>query len=119
MKPKNKTSTSYEEGLLSRLKDPEYASEYLNAHLEDPFDPKAFLLALRDVTVAFGVADVASDTGLGRESLYKALSKTGNPKLTTLSSVLSAMGLKIQIAFEDQRSKTRLKRKNGKRSSAA
>lgn len=119
MKTKAKTSVSYEEGLLIRLKDPEYASEYLNAHLEEPFDSKAFLLALRDVTIAFGVADIASDAGLGRESLYKALSKTGNPKLTTLASVLSAMGLKIQIAFEGQLTKKRLKRKNGKKSSAA
>lgn len=117
---KNKVSASYEDGLQARLKDPEYASEYLNAHLEtDPFDAKSFLLALRDVALAFGFADVASGTGLGRESLYKALSKTGNPKLTTLSSVLSTMGLKIQIAFEDQRSKKRPKRKSGKRSSAA
>ena len=117
---KTKTSISYEDGLLVRLKDPEYASEYLNAHLEtDPFDAKSFFLALHDVALAFGISNIASGTGLGRESLYKALSKTGNPKLTTLSSVLSAMGLKIQIASEDTRPKKRAKKKSVKKSSAA
>lgn len=94
-----KKSVSYEEGLHGRLKDPAYAAEYLNAHLAD--DDKdaleAFLLALRDVATAHGFATVAKKSDLGRESLYKALSKAGNPKIVTLATLLKSMGLKLSV----------------------
>ncbi len=54
-------------------------------------------MALRDVAKAYGVGELAQEAKLGRESLYKALSKTGNPKLSTLVSLLNAIGLKISI----------------------
>jgi probable addiction module antidote protein len=84
---RRKKSVSYEEGLHERLKDSAYAAEYLNAHLADDNEHavEAFLLALRDVAIAHGFANVAKKSDLGRESLYKALSKAGNPKIETLS----------------------------------
>jgi probable addiction module antidote protein len=94
-----KKSVPYEDGLIERLKDANYAAEYLNAHLADDADgaEEAFLVALRDVAIAHGVAGISKETALGRESLYKALSKAGNPKLSTLASVLKAVGLKLTV----------------------
>lgn len=96
----------YEESLMASLKDPAEAAAYLNAHLgggEDESD-ELFLLALRDVARAIGVGEVAETAVLGRESLYKALSKGGNPKLSTLRSILKAMGLRLTV---DQNQKRR------------
>ena len=87
----------YDDALDERLKDPEYAIDYLNVHLEDDIKGELFLLALRQVARAYGFSDIAQAAELGRESLYKSLSKKGNPKLTTLVSVLKAMGLKLEI----------------------
>ena len=96
--PKIKT-ISYEEGLQERLRDPSYAAEYLNAHLEDYDGHKVevFLLALRHVAAAHGFATISKKSDLGRESLYKTLSKSGNPKIETLSKLLNTMGLKLSV----------------------
>ncbi len=85
-----KRTKRYEDLLLESLKNPREAAEYLNAHLNDDNDDseKIFLIALRDVAKAHGFAQLADSTYLGRESLYKALSKHGNPKLKTLKALL-------------------------------
>jgi probable addiction module antidote protein len=94
-----KKSVSYEDGLHERLKNPAYAAEYINAHLaqDDEESLEAFLLALRDVAIAHGFANVAKKSDLGRESLYKALSKSGNPKIVTLATLLKSVGLKLSV----------------------
>lgn len=94
---------NYEDDLLIRLKDQEYAVEYLNAVLEDEGDDQQerFLMALKDVAKAHGVANIAHDSKVSREALYRILSDKGNPELTTLLSVLSALGLKLRIATEE------------------
>lgn len=89
-------SRPYEEGLDERLKNPQYAIEYLNALLEEN-DPDLLLLGLRDVTRAYGFAQIAESTGLNRESLYKALSKGKNPRLNTVMDLLSAMGCRMRL----------------------
>jgi len=95
--PKN--TQSYEEDLLSRLRDPEYALIYLNALLDDEEEDAdaSFLLGLRDVAKAHQISHVAEATGLNRESLYKMLSESGNPSLRSLRLVLNALGLRITI----------------------
>lgn len=89
---------TWEESLRERLAaSPEYAAEYLNAVLEE-HDPQAFLLALRHVADANGgVSKLAADAALSRESLYRTLSETGNPKLTSLTAVLEALGMQLAI----------------------
>lgn len=89
----------YEDDLSARLKDQEYAVEYLNAVLEDAGDDQQerFLVALKDVAKAHGVTSVAHDSNVAREALYRVLSDKGNPELATLLSVLSALGLKLRI----------------------
>ena len=70
------------------LRTPKERAEYLNARLEDaPEDVAGYASALGDVARAHGMAKVASDTGLSRESLYKALSQRGNPSLATVLKV--------------------------------
>jgi probable addiction module antidote protein len=100
-----KRTKQYDESLMESLKDPKEAAAYLNAHLED--DEKdaeeLFLMALRDVAKAHGFGDVAKNAELGRESLYKALSKDGNPKFSTLRSLLKAMGLKLSVEEEGEK----------------
>jgi len=89
-------SRPYEEGLDERLKNPEYAIEYLNTILEEN-DPDLLLLGLRDVARAYGFTHIAETAGLNRESLYKALSKGRNPRIGTVMHILSAMGCRIRL----------------------
>ena len=71
-------------------------AEYLTAALEDP-NPDVFLAALGDVAKARGMAQIAKDAGLGRESLYKALSSGSHPRYETVSAVLRAVGVKLEV----------------------
>ena len=70
---------------------------YLDAILEKN-DPYLLASALGDIARAKGMTQVAKDAGLGRESLYKALSPSGNPSFATIQKVLSAMGLKLRVS---------------------
>ena len=79
------------------LDDEEVMAEYLAACLEDA-DPDVFLSALADVAKAKGMAQVAKASGLGRESLYKALAPGAHPRHETIRKVVAALGLKITIA---------------------
>ena len=98
-----KRTKKYEDGLIESLKDPKEAAAYLNAHLDEDESEEIFLLALRDVARAHGFGEIAEQTSLGRESLYKALSKDGNPKLSTLKSLLKAVGLKLAVEQEEKK----------------
>ena len=89
---------SYKDGLLKELKDPEYAAVYLAQALESG-DQAVFLLALRDVVDSGrGASVVARQAHIQRESLYKALSSRGNPRLTTLQGILKALGFRINVS---------------------
>ncbi|MDR3673343.1 MAG: putative addiction module antidote protein [Holophaga sp.] len=67
---------------------------YLEAALEDG-DPKVVSAALGDIARARGMSRIARDTGLSRESLYKALSPEGNPELATILKVVHSLGLQL------------------------
>jgi len=69
---------------------------YLDAALEED-DPALLSAALGDVARAKGMSEIARLTGLGRESLYKALSTGGNPELGTILKVVRALGLKLRV----------------------
>lgn len=91
-----KRSRDYTIGLRKRLTDPRYAAEYLNAALEESDD--TFLLALRDVAESRQMSKVARTASLNREGLYRMLSEAGNPRLSSLVSVLAALGVRLTIA---------------------
>jgi probable addiction module antidote protein len=99
-KTKAPLTKSYVESLHRRLaEDPEEAAAYLNAALEDG-DQQVFLLALRDVAEARGIGKLAGETSLNRESMYRMLSKQGNPRLTSLDAVLDALGLRLGVTVK-------------------
>lgn len=76
------------------LEDEETIAEYLNMALEDP-NPEMLLLAVRNIARARGMTQLARDTGLGRESLYKALNEGAKPRYDTILKVVRALGVKL------------------------
>ena len=96
---KRKASLSHDEAMARELReDPNFAAEYLRAALKDEDEPRVLLVALRRVAEAQGgIAKVAKAAGIERESLYRALSSRGNPRLSTLVAVTKAMGLKLTV----------------------
>jgi probable addiction module antidote protein len=75
----------------------ETIAEYLRASLENP-DPDVFLTAVRDVAKARGISRVAAEAGLGRASLYKALTPGAQPRFDTIRRLLGALGVRLEIA---------------------
>lgn len=94
---KKKTrSGDYEEYLIKTLRDdPELASEYLNAAIEDG-DIRVFLLALGQIAKARGMSSISRKTGLNRENIYRIVSDRGNPRIKSITALLDAVGLKLR-----------------------
>jgi probable addiction module antidote protein len=76
------------------LDNEETIAEFLTASMEDP-NPDVFLMALRDVAKARGMADLAKASGLGRESLYKALAPGSKPRYETIMKVMHGLGISM------------------------
>lgn len=76
------------------LKTDEQMAAYLEAALEDG-DPRLVTVALGNIARAKGMTEIARKTGLGRESLYKALSTEGNPEMATFLKVVRALGIHL------------------------
>jgi probable addiction module antidote protein len=98
-KTKDVTSISHDEYMIRELrKSSKFAAEYLKVALEDTEEPAVLLIALRRIAEARGgLAKVAKAAGIERESLYRALSARGNPRLSTLVAVTKAVGLKLTV----------------------
>ena len=92
---------TYKESLIERLKDPEYASSYLKACLEESFEAKdvgIFQLAVRDVVEASGgMTKISSKMEVSRESFYRSLSMKGQAKFSTLISAIKACDLDLDF----------------------
>lgn len=84
------------------LDDEEVIVEYLAASLEDD-NPDVFLAAIANVARARGMANVAERTGLGRESLYKALKPGAKPRYDTIMKVIRSLNVKLSVESEVQR----------------
>ncbi len=93
--PKARTKTiPYD--LSAQLRTSEEMAAYLDAWLEEaPDDATGIARALGDIARAKGMAHVAREAGLSRESLYKALSTDGNPSFATILKVARALGIKL------------------------
>jgi len=91
-----KRTRSYRESLLEDLRDPAEAALYLNAAIED--SPEMFLIALKDVAEAKEIAKVANEVGVARETVYRMLRKSGNPRYGNFIGLLRAVG--VQMRFE-------------------
>jgi len=96
---KDKAGISHDEVMIKKLRrNPTFAAEYLKAAMEDTEEPQVLLIALRHIAEARGgVAKIAKAAGVERESLYRALSPRGNPRLSTLFAVTKAMGLTLTV----------------------
>jgi probable addiction module antidote protein len=82
--------------VAEQLRTPDEMAAYLDAWLaEAPDDVAGIARALGDIARAKGMSQVARDTGLSRESLYKALSENGNPSFATVLKIAKALGLRL------------------------
>jgi probable addiction module antidote protein len=79
------------------LDDEEVIAEYLTAALEDE-NPEVFLVAVGNVAKARGMSAIAESTGLGRESLYKAIAPGAKPRYDTVLKVLHSLGVKLTVS---------------------
>jgi len=78
------------------LDSTEMIQAYINEALADS-DPRVLQAALGDIAKAKGMSEIAKQAGVGRESLYKSLSMTGNPSWQTISKVLRSLGYKLEL----------------------
>lgn len=92
MARKKVQTTRYDSAAL--LKTPGDIAAYLEAAMEDG-DPRVIAAALGNIARAKGMSALAREAGLGRESLYKALSPDGNPEFSTILKVVRALGLRL------------------------
>ena len=103
-KEKKRGTSDYKEFLMEQLKDPEMAAGYLTACFEE--GEETFLLAIKDVAEAQGgLGPLAKSTSLNREGLYAMLSDKGNPRLSSLSTIIDALGMTLAFRAKLQNKK--------------
>lgn len=91
-------SGSHDDAVARELReDPALGSAYLKAALAESDDPKVLLIALRQLAKAHGIARIAKEAQIERESLYRALSAKGNPRFSTIIAVVHALGLVLTV----------------------
>jgi probable addiction module antidote protein len=88
--------SEYNDDLLERLKNPEYAASYIEAAILEN-DSDFLQIALGDVIKAHGVSKVSEITGIARQALYRMISEEGNPTIKNLNKLLNSVGLEIDV----------------------
>lgn len=98
---KKNNNRDFKDFLTDKLQDPKLAVAYLNEALKDE-DERVFLLALKDVIDAYGqdLSSIAKEAQLNRQNLYKMLSKKGNPRWNSLTSLFNVLGLQVQLSVK-------------------
>jgi probable addiction module antidote protein len=99
MKAAAKKVRTYKWDPARHLKTDKERAAYLEVALEDG-NPGLVTAVLGDIARSKGMTRVARKAGLGRESLYKSLSKDGNPKLDTVLKIVHALGLKFSVTVD-------------------
>ena len=98
-------SRNYDVFLKKQLRDPEMAAEYLSASVRER-SLEGFLIALKGVAEAHGgIGTIAKVTNLNRQSMYKMFSERGNPTVSSLFTVLDALGIDISFASQEKKKK--------------
>jgi probable addiction module antidote protein len=96
-------SVNYNDWLAERFKNkPEEALLYLNGMLESPDEPGLFLSSLGEVAKAWGISNLAEITGLNRQNIYEMLSDKGNPRFSSLLTMLDALGLRMEVVKKER-----------------
>jgi probable addiction module antidote protein len=98
-RPKKEEVTFSVFEIADHLDSEEVIAEYLSLAAQNE-NPDVLLLALADVAKARGMAQVAKDSGLGRESLYKALRQGSKPQFATVAAVMRALGVRIEVGLK-------------------
>jgi probable addiction module antidote protein len=96
---KNKDVTFSTFEIADHLNNEAVIAEYLSLAAQDS-NSDVLLMALADVAKARGMAQVAKDAGLGRESLYKALRQGSKPQFATIAAVIRALGMRIEVGVK-------------------
>ena len=86
----------FQADLAAQLKNPAFAAEYIRSAIQEN-DPEYLAQAIGNVVKARGISKVSKATHLTRQSLYKMFSPKGNPTLSSVNSVLKAVGLKLDV----------------------
>lgn len=94
----------FEDDLVLKLKDSEFASAYLTSAILDS-DLEFLTLALGDVAKAHGLSKIAENTGINRRTLYKVFDKEGNPSFGLVSQIMNGLGLEIEVRPKKQKRK--------------
>ena len=102
MKKNVPASRPFDDLVMENLRnDPEFAKELLKVALEESNKENGeFVLqkTLKMIAEAQGIAKVAKSAGIPRESLYRALSTKGNPRLSTLQTIIATLGLRLTLS---------------------
>lgn len=93
-------TANYTDGLSERLQEPGYATAYLSEALKEG-SQEVFMLALRDVAKARGISNIAKESNLNRETMYRMLSEKGNPNLSSLNKLLNTLGLTLSVEMKE------------------
>lgn len=100
---KRTKSRSYDSFLKKQLRDPDMAAEYLSTAVREG-SLEGFLVALKSVAEAHGgIGTVAKVTNLNRQSMYRMFSERGNPTVSSLLTVLNALGIEISFTSQEKR----------------
>lgn len=109
-KPASKKVKLLPYDIAEQLRTPEDMAAYLDAWLDEfPDDVEGITRALGDIARAIGMTQIARETGLSRESLYKALGADGNPSFATILKVAKSLGLRLHASTAPQRTVARKK----------
>ncbi len=97
----NKKYRKLEDYLHKKLQKPDFVIAYLNAALADE-DKQVFLIALKNVLEAQGqdLTELAEETDISRQNIYRILSPKGNPRWENITSIMNAMDLQINVSFK-------------------
>jgi probable addiction module antidote protein len=100
-KNKKRQHGDFQEYLLKKLQNPKLALGYLNEALMDE-DQRVFLLALKDVLAAQGgdMTALAEEANLNRQNMYRMLSKKGNPRWDSITSLFNVLGLQVKLSLK-------------------
>ena len=95
-KPMKKSNASFESDLMEKLRDPQFASNYIMAAIVDN-DMDFLPIALGDVAKAHGMSKLSEETGINRRTLYKVFDEKGRPSFDLVTQIMESLGMEIQV----------------------
>lgn len=91
-----KSATNFESDLMEKLRDPQFASNYIMSAIVDN-DMDFLPIALGDVAKAHGISKLSEKTGINRRTLYKVFDEKGHPSFNLVTQIIESLGMEIQV----------------------